>query len=98
MALAMALSNEFIEDVRTALKASMREAFGKQEAAAIEAECDPAQLSRELNGAGAVFVARLVKLGILPQTLERFGAKSNVKATLENHEQRIAALEKKEIA
>lgn len=98
MAVAMALSHEFIEDIRDALKASMREAYGKQEAAAIEGECDPAQLSRELNGAAVVFLARCVKLGILPQTLEKFGAKSVIKATLDNHEQRIAALEKKESA
>ena len=91
----MALTPEFIEEVRATLKSAMRETFGKQEAAAIEGECDPAQLSRELNGPSMVFLARCFKLGILPQTLEKFGARSTVTATLENHETRLKAIEQK---
>jgi hypothetical protein len=88
-----------VVEVRDAIRAAARETHGKQEAAAIEAGYDAPRFSRDINGPAAVFVARLVRAGLLPKVLEKIGAEQALKARVEDHERRIASLEsKKEIA
>jgi hypothetical protein len=82
-------------DAKDATQTAIREKYGKQEAAAIELDCDPAQFSRELNVL-AKGLAKLSALGVLEEIAERLrGGKSQVKATLDSHERRISDLERK---
>jgi hypothetical protein len=82
-------------EVGDAIRSVAREEYGKQETAADHMGYDAPRFSRDLNGPGALFVARLVKAGLLPKVLERIGAEQNLKARLETLERRIADLESK---
>lgn len=80
-------------EVRDAIRASARETHGKQEAAAIEAGYDGPRFSRDINGPAAVFLARLIKAGLMPKVLENGGAEHALKAKIDDLERRLASLE-----
>lgn len=82
-----------VVEVRDAIRAAARETHGKQEAAAIEAGYDAPRFSRDINGPAAVFLARLLKAGLLPKVLEKIGAEHAMKARLEDLERRLVTLE-----